>query len=180
MSSAQAILDASRALFAEHAYPDVTIRDIAARAGVSPALVMKCGGSKKELFRRTGTIAPPALPDVPHADLGAALVDDLIGRHERGEIEHLVRALNLRITGPEPAEVRARFLAGYVDPLAAVLHGPDAAVRAELVVGALTGLAAVLRMLRTPAAGGALELVRDHYARAIQLLITPRRSMATH
>ena len=171
MSSAEAIREAARTLFAERAYPEVTIRDIAALAGVSPALVMKCGGSKLELFHQTGTIAPPQLPAVPLGELGAALVDDLVGRCERGEIEHLARAINLRITAPEPEQVRARFLAGYVEPLAAVIGGPDAQVRAELVVGALTGLATTLRIYGTPAASADLDQVRTHYGRAVQLLL---------
>lgn len=170
-TSADAILAASRALFAERVYPDVTIRDIAALAGVSPTLVMKLGGSKLELFRRTGTIAPPPLPDVPLDALGAALVADLVQRHRRGEIEHLARAVNLHIAGPEPDKVRARFLAGYVAPIAAAIGGPDASVRAELVVSALTGLATALCIFESPAATGDLDLVRDRYARCVQLLL---------
>ena len=39
--SRSAILEAARELFSEHGYKEVTIRDIATAAGVSPALVMK-------------------------------------------------------------------------------------------------------------------------------------------
>ena len=49
LSAAAAIRVASMALFAEHGYADVTIRQIAASAGVSPALVIHHYGSKEKL-----------------------------------------------------------------------------------------------------------------------------------
>lgn len=48
-----AILDAAEALFAEHGYTAVTIRKIAAAAGVSHALVHRYLGSKEEVYRAT-------------------------------------------------------------------------------------------------------------------------------
>jgi AcrR family transcriptional regulator len=46
----EAILDAARRAFSEHGYEGATIRGIAARAGVDPALVHHFYGSKEQLF----------------------------------------------------------------------------------------------------------------------------------
>ena len=53
------ILDVARQLFTERGFTSTTIRDIAERAGVSPALVMKLTGSKAQLFEA-------AVPDAPN------------------------------------------------------------------------------------------------------------------
>lgn len=45
-----AILDAARASFTENGYADATIRDIARRAGVDPALIHHYFGNKHKLF----------------------------------------------------------------------------------------------------------------------------------
>src|SRR5690606_10516343 len=93
-----AVLAAARELFAERGFNQVTIRDIAARSNLSPAMVMKCGGSKQQLFYEAATLTPPPLPDVPLADLGRALVRELLERHTRDAIEPLTRALVLRLS----------------------------------------------------------------------------------
>lgn len=168
-----AILSAATELFAERGFNQVTIRDIAARAGCSPAMVMKCGGSKRELFYAAATINPPPLPDVPHADLGAVLVGELITRYAHESLEPLNRALVLRITAPDPESVRERFITGYLDPLTERLGGDaDARLRAELVVAALLGLAATLRILAAPTAQSATDDVHRRYADVVQRLIT--------
>ena len=46
-----AILDAAEKLFAEHGFTAVTVRDIAAEAGVSHALVHRYLGSKQDVYR---------------------------------------------------------------------------------------------------------------------------------
>jgi len=171
-SSRLAILAAATELFAERGYDQVTIRDIAARADLSPAMVMKCGGSKRELFLRSATITPPPLPDVPRSQLGARLVDDLLARARRDAIEPLARALNLRLSAPDGESVSRRFTAGYLDPLAERLGGDaDARLRAELVVAALAGLAATTRIFDTPAAGAAPDEVVRRYGAVVQHLI---------
>lgn len=171
-SSREAILAAATELFAERGYNQVTIRDIAARADLSPAMVMKCGGSKRELFLRSATITPPPLPDVPRSELGTRLVEELLARCRHGAIEPLARALKLRLSTPDPDSVRQQFIAGYLDPLAERLGGDtDARLRAELVVAALTGLAASTRIFSTPETGAAPDEVVRRYGTAIQHLI---------
>lgn len=174
--SRQAILEAAGELFSTRGYGQVTIRDIAARAGTSPALVMKRGGSKHDLYQATARIVPPPLPDVPDEHLGRALVNDLLERHQRGDLEHLARALMLRLTAPDPETVRRHFLHGYVDPLTQRLNGPDAQLRAELVVAALSGLAATIRLFETPSSTTSPERVLALYGDLVQQLLDQDRS----
>lgn len=170
--SRETILAAAAELFAERGFKQVTIRDIAARADLSPAMVMKCGGSKEELFYRVATITPPPLPDVPDSQLGEALVRELLDRAARAAIEPLNRALVLRLSAPDPEAVRERFVTGYLDPLTERLGGDEAArLRAELVVAALVGLAASLRIFEVPVSAGASAEVARRYGAAVQGLI---------
>ena len=84
-SSRDTILEAARALFGQRGYRAVTVRDIAAEAECSPALVIKHFGSKEKLFAQTR-------PDdaftrelsVPRSELGEALVFRVLMRRERG------------------------------------------------------------------------------------------------
>src|SRR3954453_15810094 len=50
------ILAAAQALFAEHGYDNTTIRDVAARASIDPAMVMRYFHNKDELFARAAAI----------------------------------------------------------------------------------------------------------------------------
>lgn len=170
--SREAILSAAAELFAERGFNQVTVRDIATRANLSPAMVMKCGGSKKDLFYRAAKITPTPLPDVPASELGDALVRELLDRFARRAIEPLNRTLVLRLSAPDPDAVRERFITGYLDPLTERLGGDDdARLRAELVVAALLGLAASLHILNTPASGSAPEEVARCYGATVQRLI---------
>ncbi len=166
-----AVWRAAAELFARNGFPEVTIRAIAARAGTSPALVMKVAGSKEELFHRTAAIIAPPLPEVPAAELGPALVRELLDRQRRGDLEHLGRAIMLRVNAPDAAAVREKFLHGYVAPLADVLGGPQAQLRAELAVAALLGLATSLRFFETPLLVADLDAVEAAYGPVVQQLL---------
>jgi len=137
-------------------------------------MVMKCGGSKRELFYQAATLTPPPLPDVPVSELGEALVRELLDRFAREALEPLNRALVLRLSAPDPESVRERFITGYLDPLTERLGGHDARLRAELVVAALIGLAASVRIFETPATRSAPDDVVLRYGAIIQHLIDGR------
>lgn len=73
-----AILDAAREEFGAHGYDGATIRGIARRADVDPALVHHYLGSKEQLF-----VAAMQLPFDPSAALPALLEGSLDGLGER-------------------------------------------------------------------------------------------------
>src|SRR5690606_39686704 len=91
-SSREAIREAAAALFPVRGYTGTSVRDIAAQAGVDPALVIRHCGSKEELFLEILRFDPEAQP----------LLDGPIG--ERGEhfIEYVLTAAE---------QVRSVFLA---------------------------------------------------------------------
>jgi AcrR family transcriptional regulator len=171
--SRAAVLAAAAELFAHRGYRDVTIRDIAVHAELSPSMVMKCGGSKRQLFIESATITPSPLPDVPVAELGTALVRQLLERMSTGDFEPLNRALVLRVTAPDPSSVRDQFVRGYLQPLTDRLGGDrDAALRAELAVAALMGLGASLRIFEVPTSRSATGEVERRYGATVQALFT--------
>ncbi len=145
----EAILSAARAAFAEQGYDKATIRGIAARAAVDPALVLHYFGSKERLFG-----AALQIPFTPGEVLRAALGAD---PDRLGEV--IVRAF---LNAWEPAETRPALIAmvrsamtndvaqamvrEFLDrrvfgPITAALQIPDADLRATLVGSQFIGLA---------------------------------------
>jgi AcrR family transcriptional regulator len=149
-----AILDAAKVQFAELGYERTTVREIAARAGIDAAMVIRYFGSKEALFARASEfdLRLPDLSVMPPGRRGAALVGHFLdiweGEAGNGGLTVLMRAA---ATNAEAAErVRAIF-AGQVMP--ALARGPDranAARRAGLVATQLLGLAMCRYVLKLP------------------------------
>ncbi|RLV49661.1 TetR/AcrR family transcriptional regulator [Nocardioides mangrovicus] len=146
-ASARRILDAARAEFAAHGYESTTIRAVAARAGVDPALVMQHHGSKAALFRSAAR-----LDAVTSEEVGSHL-DDVVASRVAGlppELHALVRSM---LTVPEATDAMREYLDDRVANLARSTPGPDAELRAALTVCAILGLTLGRHFLRL----GALE-----------------------
>lgn len=146
------ILRAASRLFAERGYAAVSVRDIAAAAQVSPALVIKLAGSKDELFRSAVGFETDHLElDVPDEDLARALVERVVDRAVAVAPDPLVRAVVLLLPAPDPQAVRESFAAAYLEPVTRRLGGGDEARRrAELALASLVGLAVAVRVLKQP------------------------------
>ncbi|AHK31672.1 hypothetical protein OPAG_05014 [Rhodococcus opacus PD630] len=167
-----AALAAAAALFSERGYSQVTIRDIAALAELSPAMVMKCVGNKQELFLEVATVEPLPLPACPSSDLGQALVRDIFDRFYADTVEPMTRAIMLRLTAPDHQSVIQHFTSGYVDPLTERLGGDvDARLRAELAVSALVGFATMLRIFGADACSQRSDEVVRRYGKLVQHLL---------
>ena len=71
-----AILDAAQKLFAEHGHERTTVREIAAKASVDPALVIRYFGSKDELFVRAAAfdLEIPDLDKIKRSQIGETLI----------------------------------------------------------------------------------------------------------
>jgi AcrR family transcriptional regulator len=149
-----AILKAAQALFAELGYERATVRDIAARAEIDPAMVIRYFGSKEALFARA-TVFDLNLPDLSRsvpAQLGAALIRHFLdvweGPSSNGSLTILLRAA---ASNEEAADKTRRIFAGQVLPmLAQVADRTELPMRAGLISSQLLGLALCRYVLKVP------------------------------
>lgn len=184
-SSRDTVVRTASRLFAERGYAAVSIRDIAAEAGVSPALVIKHVGTKAALFTEATTFEPNRIVlEADYDDLGRSIVAQVLDAQRSGRPAPLTRAVVLVLPAPDPDELRARFDAAYLAPLtdrvARHLSGggeptqaqrAEAVRRAEQTLAAATGLSVSLRVFRhldDPA--GDTDVVA-RYGAALQLLL---------
>ncbi|MEU3655184.1 TetR family transcriptional regulator [Streptomyces sp. NPDC032161] len=177
-----AILRAARRAFTQRPYADVTIRGIAADAGVSPSLVVKHFGRKEELFNTVADFGPAAaeLLAAPLGTLGRHMVLTLVSCRRERQSDPLLRVVFSLGNRDERSLLRDRFHEQVTDALTARLHGPEAALRAELIAGHLLGLGATLSLHREGAGARATsEHIADLYAPALQALITGRAADGT-
>ncbi len=143
------ILRAARSCFTEHGYTETSIRAVARRSSVDPALVHHYFTDKAGLFMATlpipmdpRRVAETAVGDGPFS--GERVVEGFLAQWERGPEPHttFVTLAQAMCASPEVADAVREFLA---DRLA--LHGPrdeDAALagrRRSLISSQLVGLA---------------------------------------
>jgi len=129
--SHDAIFSAAGRLFGERGYRAVTVRDIAAEAGVSAALVMKLFVSKEKLY---AAVRPDesqlAELEVPTSELGRALVFRVLMRRERGAQEPWATIPFAVLDSPDPEA--ARDFEGLVGHYGAIVQAQiDACTAAE-------------------------------------------------
>ncbi|WP_406427412.1 TetR family transcriptional regulator [Streptomyces sp. NBC_01589] len=170
-----AILRAARRAFTQRPYAEVTIRGIAADAGVSPSLVVKHFGRKEELFNTVADFGPAAeeLFDAPLDMLGRHMVVTLVRRRRELKSDPLLRVVFSLGNQDERSLLRDRFHEQVTEALIARLPGRERTLRAELIAGHLLGLGATLSLHRAGAGSLATpEHLADLYAPALQTLIT--------
>ncbi len=144
-----AILEAARLEFAESGYDRATIRGIAARAGVDPALVLHYFGAKEKLFSAALTVhAEPGevVRRVMHEDagsMGATVVRTFLDNWEPQETRApLVAMVRSAMTNDVAMGLVREYLEQRIfGPITEALGLPDAQLRATLVGTQLIGLA---------------------------------------
>jgi AcrR family transcriptional regulator len=150
------VLDAARASFGEHGFDGASIRDVAARAGVDPALVHHYFGSKQQLFvaAMEWPIDPgAAIPRVAAGDpdrIGERLARFIVDLWEDPEFQPVITGL-IRSAASDPvaaAMLRDLVVSGPLPALTHVAGGPDAEFRATLVGSQLIGFAMARYVLR--------------------------------
>ena len=118
------------------------MREIAARAGVDPALINRYFGSKEGLFSEVigGKFDLRHIAGDDLDSLGESMLRAIV-KQKNGDGHDPLRAL-LRSFSSEVAreKLRAAIIQGFVEPLAARLSGPNARERAELVGSTLLGI----------------------------------------
>ncbi|MCD0449947.1 TetR family transcriptional regulator [Actinocorallia sp. API 0066] len=173
-SGRTAILRAARRAFASRSYATVTLRGIAADAGVSAALIVKHFGGKEQLFEAVAdfTADLDTLLAAPLPDLGRHLVETAVMVRHREEPPPLLRVIFGIAAGDERALLVGRFRDQALARLTALLPGPDAALRAELVWAHFLGLSTMLAIQKDGAAMAAdPAVVVARYAPSLQTLI---------
>ncbi|GAA3112959.1 TetR/AcrR family transcriptional regulator [Streptosporangium carneum] len=170
-----AILRAARRAFTLRPYAEVTLRGVAADAGVSASLIVKHFGSKEQLFNTVADFGPAAdeLLAAPLDTLGRHMVLTLVRSRREQQGDPLLRAVFSLGNGDERSLLRERFHEQVTARLAALLSGGERALRAELIAGQLLGLGATLSLHPSGAGSRATpEHLADLYAPSIQHLVT--------
>lgn len=151
-----ALLEAARRRFAEGGYEATSVRAIAADAGVDPAVAIHFFGSKEGLFRAAvGWPFDPAsvferLAGLERADLAPELVRLFLGFWDDPTTGAALSALlrTAMTQAPTAALLRAfvaEHMLGRVGPL---IGGADAALRLDLAVSQMLGVAVVRHVLQ--------------------------------
>ncbi|HYN47307.1 MAG TPA: TetR family transcriptional regulator, partial [Candidatus Nanopelagicales bacterium] len=143
------ILVAARAAFGELGFEATTIRGVAARAGVDPALVHHYFGTKQRLFVAAmeipadiAAVIPRALEGPPE-ELGQRIARSVLELWDSPEMHPLMLGIvRSAATDPVAAAMFRQVLAeGPFLALAQATDRPDAHLRATLVGSQLVGLA---------------------------------------
>lgn len=167
------VLAAAKRLFAERGYQQVTIRQIATEASISPAMVMKVCGNKERLYADATPLEPePLSADWPTNQIGRELVRRIIERRGNEAAEPWLQSLIATLDAPNPSAAREEFRNHYVVALAERFgSGAKAAQSAELAAAMLIGLAAAVRALRLLDDPAQKAAIIDRYGGLIQSVV---------
>ncbi len=148
-----AIFEAATRRFACQGYEHAGVREIAADAGVNAAMVNRYFGSKEKLFTEVVEHAFDIryLVDGDLATLAERLARTMVYGREDIAVDRRIPLLLILHSATEPlaAElIRASLDRNLLRPLAECLDGPDAEVRAAMVIAQCTGFAILNRLLR--------------------------------
>lgn len=173
-----AILQGARELFAEAGFERTTIRAVAARAGIDPALVMQHYGNKEGLFAAAArwTSDHERIMSVDADGLPAAAVADLLGKFEDADDrEAAVALLRNCLTHPSASRImRDEVLCDRAAAVAGALQGEDAELRAALFGACMMGLGLARYLLELePLASASREDVHRLMEPVLRALVHP-------
>ena len=175
------ILGAARRLFADTGYDKTSVRDVAAAAGVDPAMIRHYFGSKVELFRATmGWPFEPAdiaarITTGDRGDIGVRLTRVFFEAWEQPDSRApLLAILRGAATHEESANLVRQFIQGQVYAhIAAALKAPDAELRIDLAMSQLLGIAYLRHILRVePVASTPVEELIERIAPIVSRHLT--------
>ncbi len=161
------ILTAAQVLFAERGYDGTTIRDIASRAAIDPAMVIRYFRNKDELFARAASIRLdlPDLRGVDRSRIGETLARRFLEVWEGPESGREMAILLRSAASNDFAARRVRdvFAAQVGKAIATIGPQDTASRRAGLVASQLLGLALCRYILKLPPVAALTrdEIVRD-------------------
>jgi len=160
------ILATARHMFADAGFDKTSVRELAAAAGVDPAMIRHYFGSKAELFR--ATMGWPFEPDELAArilggeprEIGERLTRFFFEVWEQPDSRApLLAILRGAATHEESATLVRQFIQGQLySRMAAGLPRPDAELRIDLAMSQLLGIAYLRHILKVePIASAPLE-----------------------
>ena len=146
-STRDEILRAARRRFAEAGYDRATFRNIAADAGVDPALVVQFFGSKKELFA-AATVPPVTLAELSlaPADASGAGPGLRLARllmqwlEDEGARQALLARVRSASSEPSAADAVREMIGGQLAAFAELMDGDRPDVRASLLATQFLGV----------------------------------------
>lgn len=179
--SRDAILDGARASFAENGYDGATIRDVARRAGVDPALVHHFFDNKQKLF-----VAAVEVPVDPAELVAHILAGDLdsIGKRiaytflrvwdGQGGTSPMITLIRSAASNAQAARMIREFVSAEIlGRITRSLKVPDARLRAALVGSQLIGLAMLRYVIALePLASASPEDLAEMVAPTLQRYVT--------
>jgi AcrR family transcriptional regulator len=177
------ILDVARQMFADAGYDKTSVRDLAAGAGVDPAMIRHYFGSKAELFRATmGWPFAPAdvaarITDGDPKKIGERLTRVFFEAWEQPESRApLLAILRGAATHDESANLVRQFIQGQVySQIAEGISGSDAEIRIDLAMSQLLGIAYLRHVLKVePIASTPAEELVTRVAPVITAHLTRR------
>lgn len=144
--------------FGEHGYDGATMRAIASRAEVDPALVHHYFGTKADLFAEVAgfpirpDIEVPAILRGPREEVGESIVRFVLQSFERPDVQKRgVMVLRTAVSGKLTAPLVTGFLSRELIPrISGTLDAPDAELRATLVASQIAGLLIARYVLKLP------------------------------
>ncbi len=175
------ILTAARVLFSELGYQRATLRAIASRAGVDPALTLHYFGSKEALFWAAMRlpVSPadvlPAAHSLPPGRVGEEVVRRFVAAwDDPAQRPVLVGLLRTGLTDERSGAVVRRFIVEQaLAPVARLIDTPDGPLRAALVGSQLIGLAMLRYVARVePLASAGVEEVASVTGPTIERYLT--------
>lgn len=142
------ILASAQAAFATKGYAQAGVREIAATAGVDPALVRRYFGSKEGLFEAVlgETLDIGDLIDTPRERFGAHIATYLI--EERSDASNPLPIMMMAMADPAIRPIALDLLhRRVIAPLAAWIDGDGGAVRAARVSMVCSGFLTYWKLL---------------------------------
>jgi AcrR family transcriptional regulator len=171
----QAILAASRELFAVEGFEATGIRDIAAAAGVNPAIVIRHFGSKERLFVQAVDVSAnwTAILDGPIEQLGTRIVRVMFRERRRGGLPIFGSVVRASGRPDIHDHLRRSIEELFARPLIERIPGLDADLRAHLAAAQMVGLMSALAVYDDP---GVIDADEDQlvrlYGASLQVLLT--------
>jgi AcrR family transcriptional regulator len=157
----QSILEAARELFAELGFEKATIRAVASRAGIDPALVMQYYGNKEGLFAASAMwkTEHKKLYDAALEDIPSAALDDVFATFaDPADRDASIALLRNCLTHATAREImRDEVMCDAQAKVADAIGGDDAELRAGLLAASMMGLMMTRYLLELPAVANATQ-----------------------